>query len=63
MTRQSKVYTVYSGQGYCARIIYRVDDIGYIEFHCGNFWQWSGISINYLKSRFPLVAKNVRFKA
>lgn len=63
MTQPEKAYTVYSGQGYCTHMTYRVDDTGYIEFLCCNYWQWSGVSINHLKNRFPLVAKNVRFKA
>ena len=58
------VYNVYRGQGMCTYMTYRVNiHTGEIQFDIATRWARSARAFSDIAKDFPLVAKNVRFKA
>lgn len=64
-TATQPVYNVYRGQGACVLMTYRViPGESMLQFYAGLYgWQHSQVSEKDIRDSFPLVAKNVRFKA
>lgn len=62
MTRGGR-YSLYRGQGKVIEMTYRVHTSGRVEFFSGGFWQYSPVLPETVQKMFPLIAKNVRFKA
>lgn len=58
------VYNVYKGQGVCIPMTYRVVPGATVsQFLTVDGWRGSTVTEHTLRNNFPLVAKNVRFKA
>lgn len=57
------VYNVYKGQGVCIPMTYRVIPGARVsQFYTESGWVISQVTEHTLRTNFPLVAKNVRFK-
>ena len=56
-------YDVYSGMGYHTEMTYRIHQIsGLVEYRLTGYWHYSECPASHIRDKFPLVAKNVRFK-
>lgn len=58
------IYNVYRGKGVTTTMTYRVNIFtGGVQFDCTTHWKNSWRTLSDITKEFPLVAKNVRFKA
>lgn len=58
------IYNVYRGKGTFALMTYRVNIFtDGVQFYCDTHWENSWCTLSDIATDFPLVAKNVRFKA